>query len=108
VKQGGELLLLTFLCYLPPTVQSWDMRFPLCVGCMCDGTMFSFVCALPSTASAEGSPSLFGWFTGVGSEVAYRVSPMLATVRRSNRTFSFPAHGFHEDSRFRDAIEGIN
>src|ERR1700694_3150550 len=26
--------------------------------------MFSFVCALPSPASAEGCPSLFGWFTG--------------------------------------------
>src|SRR6516165_4841081 len=26
--------------------------------------MFSFVCALPSPASAEGLPPLFGWFTG--------------------------------------------
>src|SRR5712671_4436630 len=26
--------------------------------------MFSLVCALPSPASAEGCPSLFGWFTG--------------------------------------------
>jgi len=49
----------------------WDMRFPLCVGRMWDGTMFSSVCALPSPASAEGCcPSLFGWFTGVGSEEA--------------------------------------
>src|SRR3954453_19551710 len=32
----------------------------------------------------------------------------LATVRRSNCTCSFPAYSFHEDSRFRDAIEGIN
>ncbi len=32
----------------------WDMRFPLCVGRMWDGTMFSSVCALPSPASAEG------------------------------------------------------
>jgi 2-polyprenyl-6-methoxyphenol hydroxylase-like FAD-dependent oxidoreductase len=44
----------------------------------------------------------------VGSEVAHRVSPTLATVRRSNRACSFPAHGFHEDSLFRNAIEGIN
>src|SRR5665213_4278825 len=35
-------------------------------------------------------------------------TPMLATVRRSNRACSFPAHGFHEDSCFRDAIEGIS
>ena len=47
-------------------------------------------------------------FFAVGSEVAHRGSPTLATVRRSNRACSFPAHGFHEDSRFRDAIEGIN
>jgi hypothetical protein len=32
--------------------------------------MFSSVCALPSPTSAEGRPSLFGWFIGVGSEVA--------------------------------------
>src|SRR5712692_1796047 len=32
----------------------------------------------------------------------------LATVRRSNRTCGFPAYGFHEDSRFRDANKGIN
>ena len=43
----------------------------------------------------------------VGSEVAHRVAPVLATVRRSNRACGFPAHGFHEDSN-RDAIEGIN
>jgi hypothetical protein len=47
-------------------------------------------------------------FIAVGSEVAHRVAPMLATVRRSNRACRFPAHGFHEDSLFRDAIEGIN
>jgi hypothetical protein len=44
------------------------MHFPLCVGCMCDGTMFSFVCALPSTASAEGCPFLFGRFTGTTAQ----------------------------------------
>jgi hypothetical protein len=49
-------------CRTPPNPR--DMRFPLCVGRMCDGTMFSSVCALPSPASAEGRPSLFDWFTG--------------------------------------------
>jgi hypothetical protein len=44
------------------------MRFPLCVGCMCDGTMFSFVCALPSPDSAEGCPPLFAWFTGTTAQ----------------------------------------
>src|SRR6202521_5782614 len=49
---------------------------------------------LPSTASAEGKPSLFGRFSGVGSEEA----PIegLASVRRSNGTCSFPAFRFHE------------
>src|SRR6202011_2158823 len=46
----------------------WDMRFPLCVGCMCGGTMFSFVCALPSPTSAESCPSWFGWFTGTAAQ----------------------------------------
>ena len=50
----------------------------------------------------------YGLRSNVGSEVAHRVAPMLATVRRSNRACSFPAHGFHEDSLFWDAIEGIN
>jgi hypothetical protein len=44
----------------------------------------------------------------VGSEVAHQGSPMLATVRRSNRACRFPAHGFHEDTNFREAKEGIN
>src|SRR5215469_12829773 len=39
--------------------------------------------------------------TGVGSEVAHRVTPALATVRLSNRACRFPAHGFHEDSLVR-------
>src|SRR6266571_8266443 len=30
--------------------------------------MFSSVCALPSPASAEGCPSLFGWFTGTTAQ----------------------------------------
>jgi hypothetical protein len=30
--------------------------------------MFSFGCALPSPISAEGCPSLFGWFTGITAQ----------------------------------------
>ena len=30
--------------------------------------MFSLVCALPSSASAEGCPSLFGWFMGTTAQ----------------------------------------
>ena len=42
----------------------WDIRVPLCVGGMCDRTMFSSVCALASPTSAEGCPSLFGRLSG--------------------------------------------
>ena len=44
----------------------------------------------------------------VGSEVAHSVAWVLATVRRSNCTGSFPAYSFYEDSRFRGTIVGIN
>jgi len=44
----------------------------------------------------------------VGSEEARRVALALASVRRPNCTCGSPACSFHEDSFFRDAIEGIN
>jgi len=44
----------------------------------------------------------------VGSEEAHSVALALASVRRPNCTCGFPACSFHEDSFFRDAIEGIN
>ena len=40
--------------------------------------MFSSSCNLPSSTSAGGRLPLFGRFTGVGSEVAHRVAPMLS------------------------------
>jgi hypothetical protein len=79
----------------------------LCVRSMRDWSMFSFICALPSPASAGSCLPLFGWFTGVGSEVAHQIST-LATVRRPNRACSYPAHGFHEDSTVRRRKEGIS
>src|SRR5882762_326990 len=55
------------------------MRFPLCVGRMWDGTMFSSVCALPSPASAEGCcPSLFSWFTGTTAQSDFSCTFMSA------------------------------
>ncbi len=45
-----------------------NMRFPLCVRRMCDRTMFSLLCALPSPTSVEGCPPLFGWFTGTTAQ----------------------------------------
>src|ERR1035438_6316224 len=108
VEQSGEPFLLSFLCCLPHTVQPLGHALPaLCrAHVRLNDVLLRLRPSLPPPASAEGCPSLFGWFTGVGSEVAQRGSPMLATVRRSNRACSFPAHGFHDDSRFRDAIEG--
>jgi hypothetical protein len=69
---------------------------------------FCSVCALPSPTSAEGCSSLFGRFTGVGSEVAHSVARALATVRRSNGVCGFPALRFHEDALHRGAKDGIN
>ena len=69
--------------------------------------MFSSICALPSPTSAEGCPSLFGWFTGVGSEEARNLPMALASVRRSNCTDGFPVYSFHDDALPRGAIEGI-
>src|ERR1700756_1536804 len=43
-----------------------------------------------------------------GSEVAHRVAPVLATVRRSNVVCGFPAPRFHEGAFLCDAIEGIS
>src|SRR3981189_2902126 len=44
------------------------MRCPLCVGRIVYLTLFSSICALPSPASADGCPSLFGWFTGTTAQ----------------------------------------
>jgi hypothetical protein len=40
--------------------------------------MFSSVCALPSPASAEGCPSLFGWFTGTTAQSDFSCTFMSA------------------------------
>ena len=59
--------LLSFAAFRTP-FNPWDIRSPLCVGRMLDGTMFSSVCALPSPTSAEGFPSWFGWFLGTTAQ----------------------------------------
>jgi hypothetical protein len=57
----------------------------------------------------ETFATLFGSLLAfVGSEEARRVALALASVRRPNCTCGFPACSFHEDSFFRDAIEGIS
>ena len=58
---------LSFAAFRTPS-SPWDMRFPLCVGCMLNCAVFSFICALPSPTSAEASASLFGWFTGTTAQ----------------------------------------
>jgi|SRR5580700_1259767 len=40
--------------------------------------MFSSVCALPSLASAESCPSLFGWFTGTTAQSDFSCTFMSA------------------------------
>jgi hypothetical protein len=49
---------------------------------------------LGSADSAAGCPALFVGFSAVGSEEAPKEE--LASVRRTNRTYSFPVSGFHE------------
>src|SRR5208283_3115803 len=52
--------------------------------------MFSFVCALPSPASAEGCPPLFGWFTGTTAQSDFSSTCMSAVrfMAFANRSWS--------------------
>src|SRR5437667_10004104 len=53
--------------------------------------MFSLVCALPSPASAEGCPSLFGWFTGTTAQSDFSGTCMSAVrfMAFADRSCSF-------------------
>ena len=46
--------------------------------------MFSLVCALPSPASAEGLPPLFGWFTGTTAQSDFSSTCMFAWYLEDN------------------------
>src|SRR5215472_6416337 len=63
--------------------------------------MFSFVCALPSPASAEGRPSLFGWFTGSTAQSDFSSTCMSAVrfMAFADRPWSWD-QGVLEISRF--------
>ena len=85
----------------------WDMRFPLCVGRMWDGTMFSSVCALPSPASAEGMlpfvVRLVHWCR-VGGGALARWPPSAAQTART----VFPYAAFTKTQLCRETSEGIS
>jgi hypothetical protein len=66
---------------------------------------FPSASALGSTGSAAGCSALFASFSAVGSEEA--PNEELASVRRTNRTYSFPVSGFHERA-FAICSEGIS
>src|SRR5262245_17524685 len=53
-------------------------------------------------------PSLHGHYSASSLSGRRWRTCVLATVRRSNRTCSFPAYGFHEDAFFGNVKEGIN
>jgi hypothetical protein len=55
---------------------------PLGVGYVSNGKVFSLNRRPPSLLSADDAPFWCEGFIGAGSEVAHRVSPTLATVRR--------------------------
>src|SRR5713101_7876949 len=63
--------------------------------------MFSLVCALPSPASAEGCPPLFGWFTGSTAQSDFSGTCMSAVrfVAFADRPWSWD-QGVLEISRF--------
>ena len=66
---------------------------------------FPLVPALRSTGSATDCSVLFAGFIAVGSEEA--PNEELASVRRTNRTYSFPVSGFHERA-FAICSEGMS
>jgi hypothetical protein len=66
----------------------------LCVRTTAVCQLFPLGEALPSPTSAGSCLPLFDRFISVGSEEA--PIERLASVRRANRTCSFPASGFHE------------
>ena len=66
---------------------------------------FPLVPALRSTGSAADCSVLFAGFIAVGSEEA--PNEELASVRRTNRTYSFPVSGFHERA-FAICSEGMS
>ena len=66
---------------------------------------FPLVPALGSAGSVAGRPASFAGFTVVGSEEA--PGEELASVRRTNRTYSFPVSGFHERA-FAICSEGMS
>src|ERR1700716_1494207 len=107
MEQSSEPLLLVFPCSLPHTMQSLGHPYP---------ALGRLSVRFHDVLLGHG-PSLhhlrrhgFPWPCSAASQVSGRRwrACALATVRRSNCTCSFPAYSFHEDSRFRDAKEGIN
>ena len=66
---------------------------------------FPLAPALRSISSAADSSALFTDFSAVGSEEA--PNEELTSVRRTNRTYSFPVSGFHERA-FAICSEGMS
>ena len=64
MQQSSEPLLLPFPRHSAHAAQSLGHPFPALCRLVLDCASFSLGCRLPSTASAEGFPSLFGCFTG--------------------------------------------
>src|ERR1700739_3399791 len=69
--------------------------------------LWTILSSSAATASGRCFPSAFGivGFTAVGAEEAPHAK--LASVRRTNRTYSFPVSGFHERA-FAICSEGMS
>jgi hypothetical protein len=96
-----------FLCLATCRTRSsaCDTRSRPCVRCVLCQLAFPSAPTLGSADSAAGCPALFVGFSAVGSEEA--PNEELASVRRTNRTYSFPVSGFHERA-FAISSEGMS
>ena len=82
-----------------------DTASRLCVRTVLCKSAFSLAPPLRSASSAADEATLFARFRAVGSEEA--PNEELASVRRTNRTYSFPVSGFHERA-FAICSEGMS
>ena len=104
-KSAVNLSFFRSLAALRMRSSACDTLIRLCVRHVLCWSAFPLVPALRSTGSAADRSALFAGFPAVGSEEA--PNEELASVRRTNRTYSFPVSGFHERA-FAICSEGMS
>src|ERR1700756_1052043 len=101
VRPVNRSCLLFFAASRTP-LNPWDTCFPLCVGLVLDGTMFSLARTLFSPGSAEDRSSLFVWFIDsmVRSDSSRACVSALWLCTLADRSRSLSGRGTPEVSRF--------